>query len=94
MIHFAETQNAYTDSLGNRIPDQDVSLGRVSFGPTVSTRVSLSDKLAVEPYAKLTGFWDFEQADIVDPASGIGYSTEKMRARTEAGMALIFSKGW
>lgn len=94
VIHFAETQKAYTDSLGNRIPDQDVSLGRVSFGPTIGTRVPVSDKLAVEPYAKVTGFWDFEQADIVDPASGMAYSTEKMRARTEAGMAFVFTKGW
>ncbi|MFT5774783.1 MAG: outer membrane autotransporter protein [Hyphomonas sp.] len=94
VIHFAETQKAYTDSLGNTIPEQEVSLGRVSFGPTVSTRVAVSQKVTAEPYAKATGYWDFEQADTVSPTTGVGYSSEKVRARTEAGLALIFAKGW
>jgi outer membrane autotransporter protein len=94
VIYFEETQESYTDTLGNFIPSQTVSLGRVTFGPKVGYRRTNPDGTTIAPYAAVKGIWDFEEAQIVDIASGLAVGSDEVRARFEGGIATAFANGW
>lgn len=92
--YFSETQESYTDTLGYTIPKQTINLGQVSFGPKVSRRFSTAKDTVIEPYLSLTGYWNFDDAALVDPNTGLTYSAKDIEARTEGGVAVRLAQGW
>jgi outer membrane autotransporter protein len=89
LIYFSETQQGYTDSLGIEIPGQTVDLGRVTFGPRVSTQVRPIEGLVVAPFIGLKGIWDFDRAAVVDVATGLApASGSELRGRIEGGVSV------
>ncbi|MBL4870694.1 MAG: autotransporter outer membrane beta-barrel domain-containing protein, partial [Robiginitomaculum sp.] len=93
VIYFKETQKAYTDGLGINIPEQTVKLGRVTFGPRFSKSFEQDNNMTLTPSLNVRGVWDFEQAQILNLATGLANGTGKLRARTEVGLAATFSNG-
>ena len=95
VIYFEEHQNSYTDSLGNAIPSQTISLGRVTFGPSVSYTFQGEGGFVVEPHIGIEGIWDFDKAEVVDLSTGLAAgSSEDLRARVEGGLSLRPGGGW
>lgn len=85
LIYAGETQGAYTDSLGFAIPEQTSRLGRLSFGPEIAYAFQAGDGLTVEPYASLTGMWDFDKQSALS-SGGFVTAESDVRAKAEAGV--------
>lgn len=90
---FQETQDAYTDSLGNRIEDQTVSLGEVRFGPKVGYDFALDNGGIVSPSAGLSGVWNFGIRENA-ASSGFPLNDHDLRARLDAGLDVHLPGGW
>ncbi len=88
MIYFEEVQEGYTDSNGLAIGSQTVSLGRVTFGPKVSTNFQAGGGMVVSPHIGFKGIWDFDNAAVVDVATGIATGSDDLRGRVEGGMTI------
>ncbi len=94
VIYFEEEQKAYTDSNGNLIGAQTVELGRLTFGPKVSTSFTRPDGTTIAPFIAVQGIWDFKRTDQVDIDTGLAViGTDKVRARAEAGLSVRLPQG-
>ncbi|MGI9425684.1 MAG: autotransporter outer membrane beta-barrel domain-containing protein, partial [Hyphomicrobiaceae bacterium] len=93
VIYFAEEQAAYTDSLGIAIPSQTVSLGSLTFGPKISTRLETPTGIRIAPYVSVKGIWDFETADVVDLETGLASGSDGLRARVNGGFNMQLPGG-
>ena len=87
ILYFKEEQDATTDSLGNVIGAQTVELGRVTFGPKISTTLHNGSRV-ISPFFAVKGIWDFEKDDTVNTASGFTISNSDFRGRLEAGASV------
>lgn len=87
VLYFEDSQDAYTDSLGSFIGEQTVSLGRVIFGPKVTTRFRAGNAV-IFPYFGIKGIWDFDRNDTVDVATGLAVGTDDFRGRVEGGASI------
>lgn len=94
VIYFEEDQIAYTDSLGNFVPGQTISLGRMTFGPEIAYSWQGSDGTRISPHIGIKGIWDFEQAKTVNLATGLTADSEDLRARVEGGLSAQIANGW
>lgn len=94
VIYFTEDQEAFTHSLNVRIPGQNVSLGRVTFGPKVSTSFQSAKGNLITPHVGIKGIWDFESTDIVDLGTGLAEGNDGLRGRVEGGVSMSLSNGW
>ena len=94
VTYFTEDQEAFTHSLNVRIPGQSVSLGRVTFGPKVSTSFQSADGNLITPHIGIKGIWDFESTDIVDLSTGLAEGNDGLRGRVEGGVSMGLSNGW
>ncbi len=95
VVYFEEKQHSYTDSLGNFIPNQTISLGRVTFGPKVSYARTLEDGSSIGAHLGLKGIWDFDKAEIVNVTSGLAAgSSDSLRGRLEGGLSITMPNGW
>ena len=92
IIYFDEHEESYTDSDGVVIGNQTVSLGRVTFGPKVTTTFQ-SGAMTVSPYLGVKGVWDFDRTDTVDVSSGLAIGTDGFRGRVEGGAAITITGG-
>lgn len=93
VTYFQEEQETYTDSLGIVIPDQTVELGRLTFGPRFSKEFQRKSGMTLSPSFNFRGVWDFEQPEILDINTGLGTSTDELRARTEFGITSRMPNG-
>lgn len=95
IIYFEEKQKAYRDSFGTFIAGQDVTLGRLTFGPKISRRFIASDgKTIIAPHIGLQAIWDFDKAETVDVATGLGSgSSDGVRGRIEGGISVYSEDG-
>ena len=95
VLYFNEKQKSYTDSLGIVIPSQSVDLGRLTFGPTVSTRIEMDSGATIVPSLTFPGIWDFESPERRDIDTGLVSSTSnELRARLQGGVSLEMENGW
>ena len=83
---YEETQEAYTDSLSNAIPESTVSLGELRFGPTFSRTMILDDGTQFAPTLGINGVYNFDLSDN-NASQGATAGTEELRARISAGFA-------
>jgi hypothetical protein len=82
VAYFKETQDSYTDTLGFVIPSQEITLGRFSAGPEISYRIMDSQGGFIEPYVRMTGMWDYDDAEIYNAAGNLqGLGTFRADAR-------------
>ena len=94
VLYFQERQEAYIDSLSIDIPSQTVKLGRLTFGPKISTTITRKDGTTISPYLGIKGLWDFERTAIVDLTTGLASeSTDDVRARVDAGVRIRLPDG-
>jgi len=86
VAYYEETQETYTDTLGNLIPEQTVSLGEVRFGPDISRSVELDDGTLFTPSVGVSGVFNF---GIEDNAASQGFAlgNDDFRARVDAGFS-------
>ena len=77
----SERQEAYVDSLSIDIPSQTVKLGRLTFGPKISTTITRKDGTTISPYLGIKGLWDFERSAIVDLTTGLASESTDDRPR-------------
>ena len=87
-----ESQDAYTDSLGFRIRGQDVSLGRVEFGPELGYRWLLADGTLIEPHLALFGVWNFEGSNRLFVNNTV-FTPDDFTGRLEGGALVQLPKG-
>ncbi len=57
-------QDAFTNSAGTFVPGQDVSLGRLQFGPEFGYRFAHTADTFIEPFAAIRGVWDFDNPNV------------------------------
>lgn len=86
--YFEETQDSYVDSLGITIPSTTVSIARLRAGPEVAYRFQHGDDGYIEPYASVSGIWDFDQDGL-----GVRDSVGELHADVVAGVNARLSGG-
>ncbi len=92
LSHFEETQDAYTDSLGVAIPEQSVSIGRLTVGPEVAYRTDKADGSYWEFHGQLNANFDYDPATLMD-ATGRMFDTGQFRADAGLGVRGQFGNG-
>lgn len=62
ITYFNETQLSYINELDFDIPEQSISLSRVSIGPEIGYPFALDDGSVLEPFVGLKGVWTAQTA--------------------------------
>ncbi len=86
VIYYEDSQNGYTDSLGNLIAGQTASLGRATFGPEIGYTHEWENGRRLELTTEVTGIWDFDVEDRVVSALVVG--ADEVRAKVSGGVTL------
>ena len=81
-----ERHDAFTNSLGQTVSGNDISIGRLTLGSEVGYRIVLRDGSLVEPHIGLTGIWNFNSDDLV--INGVLVTPSRTRAKLEGGVIL------
>ena len=92
LAYISESAGAFTDSADTLVPSEQVSLGRLQFGPEIGYRFGPAAGAFVEPFAAIKGVWDFD-----NPAGPIvdGYATGRsdFRGRLLGGLNVVTANG-
>jgi hypothetical protein len=84
IVYFHETQEAYTNQINIHIPEQSISLGRVSVGPEIGYRFQYGNGAVFEPFVGVKGVWDFDKtADTT--VAGIAVGSDPFHVMVELG---------
>jgi outer membrane autotransporter protein len=86
-LFFEEKQKSYSDSLGNRIDGQTVSLARMTFGPKLRTNITIPGGV-LQPFAAIHGVWDFKREALKDIDTADRSYERDLHARINAGFAI------
>jgi outer membrane autotransporter protein len=86
-----EKNDAFTNSLGQVVSGNDVSIGRFTVGSEVGYRIVLRDGTLMEPHIGLTGIWNFHSDDLV--INGVLVTPNRTRAKLEGGVILRSPSG-
>lgn len=92
VIYIEEDREKYTDSLGVVIGSRTVSLGRLQFGPRISTSFDGGNGMIVTPHLTVSGIYDFDRAGRLTP-TGLSSSTDRARAKIESGLGVTMPGG-
>jgi len=93
IVYAEEKQDNFVNSSGVAVPSQTINLGRVTFGPEIGYRASLSDGTIVEPHFSVQGLWDFEsKGNLV--IGGTLVDTDDFRAKLEGGIIVKMTNGF
>ena len=93
LTHFEETQRAYTDSLYIAIPEQTVTLGRITAGPEVVWMERRTDGSYLELSSSLRAVWDYQAADLLNEAGLLIDGDNEMRADARVGIRAGLASG-
>jgi len=93
LAYVTESQDAFTNSAGVFVPGQDVSLGRLQFGPEIGYRIAHSPDTFIEPFAALKGVWDFDNPNVAI-IDGFVVGPGDFWGRLEGGLNLMTASGW
>lgn len=94
IVYFEETQESYTDTPGNLIPEQTIEMGHLRFGPEIRGSFALGTDLTLTPYGSVSGIWQFARPDDNASLSGVSINSDDLRARADAGVVLATTGGW
>ncbi|WP_082826936.1 autotransporter domain-containing protein [Pseudovibrio sp. WM33] len=90
LTYYYEKQEEYVDQLGNRIPDQTFTLGRLEFGPRVSYDYLSETGYLFSPFLSVSGIYDFNRLVSAIPTDAtLASADENFRARVEGGAELV-----
>ncbi|MEQ8481306.1 MAG: Ig-like domain-containing protein [Hoeflea sp.] len=91
--YLLETQKAYVDSNGVSIPEQDIEVGQLSFGPSFRKNHVLDNDVVLTPSLAVRGIWNFKKAGTANITTGAltGSAQDKLRARLELGVGAKFT---
>lgn len=98
LIYYQEDVSDYVDSNGILISEQDIELGRLSFGPRFSHTLDLAGKESERERTLLStfsvrGIWDFETPGVADLTTGLIDSSDQFRARGQGGLTYTLGNG-
>ncbi len=89
---FEETQESYTDSNSQFIPEQTISLGEVRFGPSISHSITLDDGTLIQPSMGVSGVWNFGLEE-TNASQGFALGDNDLRARLDGGISTTSPTG-
>lgn len=98
LLYYKERQSEYTDSNGIVIGNQDVELGRLSFGPRISRTIKLGNgnnensRTLLSTFS-LRGIWDFKTPGLADLTTGVINGSDQFRARGQGGLTYTLNNG-
>jgi outer membrane autotransporter protein len=92
LAYVEESQDAFTNSAGTFVPGQDVSLGRLQFGPEFGYRFAHTADLLIEPFAAIRGVWDFDNPNVAI-IDGFVVGPGDFWGRLEGGLTVLTSEG-
>ena len=82
------------DTDGYAIGEQTVKLGRLTFGPKVSTSFRRADGTTIAPFIAVQGIWGFKRTHQIDIDTGFAVTgSDEFRARTEPGPSIRLPEG-
>ncbi|RME95063.1 MAG: autotransporter domain-containing protein [Alphaproteobacteria bacterium] len=86
LIYYEDEQESYTDSQGNFIAGQTISLGRLTFGPQLAYRQALGEGRHLEVFAEPRGVWDFDFDNYI--VNGAALGSDEFRGRVDSGVII------
>lgn len=93
LAYMTESADAFIDSAGTFVPGQDVSLGRLQFGPEIGYRFAHTADTFIEPFAAIKGVWDFDNPDVAI-VNGVAVGPGDVWGRLQGGLNVVTSRGW
>ena len=93
LAYVTESQDAFTNSAGTFVAGQDVSLGRLQFGPEVGYRFAHTADTFIEPFAAIKGVWDWDNPN-VQIIDGFVVGPGDFWGRLEGGLNVTTADGW
>ncbi|MDH3600661.1 MAG: autotransporter outer membrane beta-barrel domain-containing protein [Candidatus Tectomicrobia bacterium] len=85
-------RDAYTNSIGLFMPGSDITLGRLTFGPTIGTTIDRGGT-TIKPFARVNGVWDFENEDAFTLTSGVVVSNADTAINVGGGAEITYANG-
>jgi len=92
LAYMEESQDAFTNSAGTDVRGQDVSLGRLQFGPEIGYRIVQSEDAIIEPFVAIKGVWDFDNPNAV--IAGHVTGPGDVWGRLQGGLNVATTSGW
>lgn len=83
--YFEETQEAYTDTNSNFIPEQTISLGEFKFGPSITRSFDMGNGYFIRTTAGISGIANFSVKN-ANTSTSNAFANEELRARVDAGI--------
>ncbi|MEM8651823.1 MAG: Ig-like domain-containing protein, partial [Pseudomonadota bacterium] len=90
--YYEETQSDYTDTFGNVIPEQTISLGELRFGPEIGRTFTLDSGTQIHASLGISGIYNFAVENNVS-TQGFAPGDEEIRARLDAGFGFDLANG-
>lgn len=87
-------RDAYTDSAGTLIASSDLSLGRLTYGPTFGTTITKPGGTEVKPFARINGIWDFENEGDFTLSTAAVFSSADTGLNLGGGVEVSFVRGF
>jgi len=89
ILHLTEHQDGTTDSAGNVTTGENIDLGRVSGGATLSYLAG-----SVVPFVRLMAEYDYTREDAVNLGNGNFSSDDEYGLNATIGLNMDFKNGW
>jgi outer membrane autotransporter protein len=93
LAYVTESQDSFTNSGGVFVAGQDVSLGRLQFGPEIGYRFAHTADTFIEPFAAIKGVWDWDNPN-VQIIDGFVVGPGDFWGRLEGGLNVATANGW
>lgn len=91
--YFKDGQLGFVSTLGTRISEQSVTIGRFTFGPEFSYRHVMGSGAVIEPHVSIKGIWDFAGSDRLATPDARSVEVSGIRAKVEAGILAVRTDG-
>ena len=93
LLYLDTAQDNYTDSAGTVVAGQDLTLGRLAYGPTVGTTIQRGNT-QIRPFAKINGIWDFENEGSFTTTTAGTFVTGDNALNLGAGVEIVYVSGF
>ena len=92
VFYLEEDGGAYTGRSGLTMMGDQVSLGRVAFGPRLTRTFDMPNGVEITPTFNLQGTWDFDQTPFANVETGALTTPDELRAKIESVVTAQVSK--
>lgn len=87
-----EDQEAYKNNLGQKISGNDITIGRLKFGPEFAYSHEMEDGTVIEPHLAIEGIWNFDTDDVI-LSNGENIGDDDFRGRVTGGVIVKMKNG-